>query len=188
MIAYITGKVVDVGLNFLVIETNGIGYKVFSDSKSVKINDKLVLFTYHHISENRQELYGFSDKNKLKFFELLISVNGVGPKMALAIMTQISPDQIKEAITNNDASILTSVSGVGKKVGLKIILELKSKLDKLENFSFEATSSNQELFDTLKSMGYSGSEISNHISKIPKELEKVEEKVMWAIKALGKNK
>ncbi|KKP89069.1 MAG: Holliday junction ATP-dependent DNA helicase RuvA [Berkelbacteria bacterium GW2011_GWA2_35_9] len=187
MIAYISGKIIDVGLNYLVVETNGVGYKVFSDSKSIKIEEKLELFTYHHITENRQELYGFSDKNKLRFFELLLSVNGVGPKMALAIMTQISPDQIKEAITNNDSSLLTSVSGVGKKVGLKIILELKSKLDKLENFSFEATSSNQELFDTLKSMGYSASQISNQISKIPKNLTKVEEKIMWAIKALGAN-
>ena len=187
MIAYISGKIIEIGVNYLVIETKGIGYKIFSDSKSIKTCDKIELFTYHHITENRQELYGFSDKNKLNFFELLLSVNGVGPKMALVIMTQISPDQIKEAVANNDSSILTSVSGVGKKVGLKIVLELKSKLDKLENFSFEATSSSQEIFDTLKSMGYSGSDISRVISKTPKNLDKIEDKIKYLIKELGKN-
>lgn len=156
--------------------------KIVSDLE-FRTSDLIEMFTFHHIREDRQELYGFATMEELQMFELLIGVNGVGPKMAMNIMSQILTEKIRQAIENSDSAIFSSISGVGKKIAMKIILELKSKLKTgdITNIG-DFDQSSQELLDALESLGYKKYEVTPLLSKIPHELATVEEKVKWILK------
>lgn len=172
----IAGKIVKKEKNWVALQSGLIGYKIFTNIGVIK-NDEITFYIYESIKEDAHDLYGFQTEQELNIFGSLVSVNGVGPKVGLAIMTNIKPGQIIEAIENSNVAIFKSVSGVGNKVAGKIIIELKSKFENLDGFS-----SSNDISEALISFGYKQSEIINALKKIPSEIIDEDDKIKWMIK------
>jgi Holliday junction DNA helicase RuvA len=131
VIASIEGVVAEVGADSLIVDAGGIGYRVFAGPgtlAAVRPGGRLKLRTYHLVREDAQALYGFRTPDELGFFEQLLAVTGVGPKVALAIVSARPVADLQLAILQSDEAVLTSVSGVGKKLAGRVILELKEKV------------------------------------------------------------
>jgi Holliday junction DNA helicase RuvA len=167
---------------------NGVGYKIYISTSVFKnlpeIGAKVKLFTYLHVREDILDLFGFLDKKDLEFFEMLISISGIGPKGAMNILSVASVETLKKAIGNEDSTILTKVSGIGQKTAEKIILELKSKIS--GEFFDEKGGSDGEAIDALISLGYRLQEAREALKKIPHEVTEVGAKIKHALKLLSK--
>ena len=154
MISYIKGELADITENYAVVEVGGIGYEVYMPSTTIMglpaIGSSIKLYTYLHVREDAISLYGFKSKDDLEMFRLLITVNGIGPKGALAILSAISADDIRFAVLAEDVKTLSKAPGIGSKTAGKLILELKDKL-KLETV-FEQRLKNQEAKSTAVSV------------------------------------
>lgn len=172
---------------YVVVDVGGVGYKVFISGNTFKNlpkkGEKVKLYTHLHVREDAMELYGFLTREELEFFELLISISGIGPKGALNILTVASVDTLKRAIVNEESSILTKVSGIGKKTAEKIILELKNKVG--DEYLGKGVSES-EAIDALMSLGYKLQESREALKKVPKNIEGVENRVREALKLLGR--
>lgn len=187
MISYLKGKIVASRTGFIILETGGVGYGVHIDSSAAYGNGDLAeLFIHQHIREDLNDLFGFKSFDELNLFEKLISVNGVGPKAGIAIMSAGKPERIIRAISGDEISFFTAISGIGKKVAAKIILDLKSKLsgDKTINI-LSNTEDADDLFDALEGLGYKRAEVTALIVKIPPEIIGVEERLRWCLKNLS---
>ena len=135
MISYIKGEVVKKGIDYLIIENNGIGYYIntsFVTLKNLSEGEVSSVFTYMHIREDVLALYGFSKKDELEMFKKLISVNGIGPKAGLSVLSTYDINSVKVAILKEDVNAISKVPGIGKKTASKIILELKDKIGSIE--------------------------------------------------------
>lgn len=140
MYYYVNGTVAEIGLNLAVIDCGGVGYACATTNYTLaqlKKGEKAKLYTYLHVREEIFDLYGFASQAELSSFKMLISVSGVGPKAALAILSSGTPDQLALSIVTGDEKALTGVPGIGKKIAQRIILELKDKLAK-EQTSFSS--------------------------------------------------
>ena len=162
MIASIQGSVAAVSSDSLVIETGGVGYRIFCGPSTLSIarsGDTLKLFTHHLIREDVQALYGFRTVEELGFFELLITVTGVGPKVGLAILSSRPVTDLQLAILQGDEAILTAVSGVGKRLAARIVLELKEKVAAAgSSGSSGGVGGTSEVVAALQALGYSAGE------------------------------
>ena len=173
--------------DFIVVECSGVGYQIYipynMHAKLPSHGTPLQIFTYHHIREDNQQLFGFASIEDREFFMLLTSVSGVGPKVGLKILSEFSTDELAQAIMTGNLAVLTQVPGVGKKVAERLVIELKDKLSKL-NFvvspdspsgSSLADSLNreheQDLLLALKTLGYSSDEIKRAIASSSGALE-----------------
>ncbi len=165
----------------IVLKVEGVGYRVFTVGFSIVVNEKLSLHIYDHIREDRRDLYGFADLEVLRLFEALIGISGVGTKLAQKIFAAHSSDELSARITQGDVEFLTGISGVGKKTAQKIVLELKGVLALEEVYQKEDT----ETLDALVSLGYSRVDGMEVIQEL--QSDTVEEKIMEALKLLGKN-
>lgn len=183
MIAFLKGKILEKGINYIILENSGIGYKVFVLPEALlkPIGDEASFFIYHKVSEDSQALFGLPDFNTLQFFELLITVNGVGPKVALSILSSSQIDVIKSAIANQDAGVFKRISGVGTKTAEKIIVELKGKM----SVDSKQRAGQSEVFDALLALGYKQAEIRNIIGKLDTSQNQTEQ-IKQALKILGK--
>lgn len=192
MISKLTGTVAEKDTDYLIIEIGGIGYKVnVSLDVIAKTQDggEISLFTYLAVRENSLDLYGFLEKNELIFFELLVSVSGIGPKGALGVLSQATPAQLETSITTGDCSILTKVSGIGEKTAERIILELKNKIGKigsLQKTEGKTTSVDVETMEALMALGYSQRDAQEALREIGPKVKNVNEKIKRALKILGK--
>jgi len=191
VISYLEGKIIKSFQKSAIVLVGGVGYKVYLSgnlSGKLVLGEDVSLFTYLNVKEDALDLYGFESEFELELFELLISISGVGPKAALAIVSLDSPDKIAGAILREDFSYLSSVSGIGAKTGKKIILELKDKIAKLsfEAEGVESASSDSEVIDALEALGYSERDARDAVRSIPKDTEGVEERIREALKILGK--
>jgi Holliday junction DNA helicase RuvA len=133
MIAYLKGKLVHKEPTHVVIEVNGVGYQVgisLHTFSEVKDREDIKLATYLHVREDAHILYGFSSDAEKQMFQMLISVNGVGPSTALVVLSYLTPDELKSAIVNEDTNALQAVKGIGGKTAQRLVLELKDKLKK----------------------------------------------------------
>lgn len=189
MIGFLSGKIILKSTNNLVINVNNVGYKVFVNKyvlEKSKLEQEISLFIYTHVREQEISLYGFSTEEEEIMFRLLISVSGIGPKVALNLLSIADVKAIKTAIVRKDISILTQVSGVGKKTAEKLVLELSGKVDEL---GFENSQiSDINVIEALKSMGYSLSESRDALNEVPKDVLETSEKIRLALKFIGKNK
>ena len=188
MISYVRGKVILERSAFLIINVGGVGYKVFIIPKTnIKIGDSIKVYTYEHIREDINNLYGFETYEELEMFEKLLSVNGIGPKAAVTIMSLAPVGKIIEAITAEDSSFFLTAPGIGKKVAIKIIVDLKSKVSGIElSTAISSGRVKEEVIDGLLALGYKKTEIDKVISKLPKETKKSEEQIRWCLKNLSK--
>jgi len=172
MIRLLEGKIHSKEERSIILMVGGIGYQVYVPSSTLaETETEITLFVHSHIKEDQFTLYGFKANKELKFFELLLTINGVGPKMAMAILEEPA-DLIQNAIYTGNIKVLTKISGVGKKKAERMILELKSKVSPTEGAAEyqEDTDINSDVMITLEGLGYK----RNHITKI---LSTVEEKL-----------
>lgn len=189
MIMTLDGKIDHIGLNFIILEVRGIGYKIYLNTEvlaKVKKEQNIKFFVHQYIRESQLDLYGFLTFEELELFELLISVSGIGPKAAQAILSRSKPSQIKSAIMDEDLDIFTAVSGVGRKIATRIILELKGKIS-VDNLSIAVGRNHfPEILEALKSLGYRANEAKETLRTMPKNLKSDDEKIKWALQQLSK--
>ena len=193
MVYYLEGKVKVKNPNFLVLLVAGVGYKV-SVSPAVisaaKVGVDLSLYIHQHVREDTLDLYGFLEESELGFFEMLLSISGVGPRSALSIIALGNIADIKQSIMSKDVSLITRAAGIGRKTAERIIIELKSKIGELPasgGNDLDLVDSNQDIFAALSSLGYSRSEIIGVVRKIPTDIKDNDERVKWAIRNVGKS-
>lgn len=188
MIYSITGKIAAKGTNYVVLETVGIGFKVsvlndLAARLQAGKRAKLLCVFY----PEQFELYGFAKQGERAFFEMLNSVSGIGPKIALKIMNSIDISAMKSAIVSEDLRTLKDAS-ISVKTASKIILELKDKIEK-EGVTYGSKSNqNSDVKDALRSLGYSKKEVDEIVTEIPKSAKTVEEKIKSALKAFAKRR
>ncbi len=133
MIYCVTGEVIHLEQGMAVIECGGVGYACRATMNTVsrlRAGDKATLFTYMSVREDAVELFGFLEQAELNCFKMLITISGVGPKAAVAILSELSPQAFALAVVNNDSKALTRAQGIGNKIAQRIVLELKDKLEK----------------------------------------------------------
>jgi holliday junction DNA helicase RuvA len=186
MIASLHGTIADVIDDYIVVVVNNIGYKVFTteSAQAHQTGDEIHLHTYLVVREDALTLYGFRSVTQRKLFETLISVSGVGPKVALAILGTLSPENLRNAVVHERVEILTRVPGIGKKTGQKILFELKDKLDiGLEAMPVtEFDDINNDVVDSLIALGYSVVEAQAAVASIPPNAPRnVEERLRLAL-------
>jgi len=192
MISLLKGKVIESGNRHIVVEVNNIGYKVFVTDdtlRSHKMNTMTTLWTHFAVREDAQDLYGFLAKKERDFFELLITVSGVGPKSALNILSLVSSETLGSAIRTGSVAHLVKVSGIGRKTAEKIVLELKDKIGGMgADSSTEMTanmSSDMDVIEALKALGYDNDDARETLKKIDKNISDTGAKVKAALKLLG---
>lgn len=172
------------GDKFLIIEVNGIGYKIFTIPKTIK-KPPPAFWTHLQVKEDALDLYGFEQYPEVEFFEMLIQISGIGPKSALGVMSVAPLDNLKEAISAGETSYLTKVSGIGKKTAEKIVLELREKLG--ESFISKGMfKEDQDVLEALQSLGYSKQEAREALKQIPETVEGTSNRIKEALKILGK--
>lgn len=192
MIYSIKGKVLYKNENFVVIEAGGIGFKIFVLDKLLKnINllENIFLFIYFYMRENIIELYGFQDLKELRFFELLNSVAGVGPKSAMAILEKNDIKTLSSAIKNDKIEFLTRASGIGKKTAERIVLELKNKIQPSwigEIKEDKDLNLNLEIIEALVGLGYSKKEAQKAVQSLEDKFSSFEEGFKKALRFLNK--
>jgi holliday junction DNA helicase RuvA len=188
MIGSLKGKVQYKGANFLIVETNGVGYKVLVIPPllvAFKLGQEISLVILTYVREDQITLYGFETLEELSFFELLLTVSGVGPKSALGIMSLESLDMIKSAIVSEDPTVFTKVSGIGRKTAERVIVELKEKL-KSESGSSGVAKEHSEALDALIALGYSQQQAREALKSVPTTVTVLQDKVKAALKFLTK--
>ncbi|HHU77445.1 MAG: Holliday junction branch migration protein RuvA [Caldicoprobacterales bacterium] len=176
MYAYISGILEELDSQRVVIDVNGIGYSVFVPGSILQrlpsIGGRIKLFTYMHLREDCQDLYGFLEKEEKQFFEKLITVSGVGPKAALGMLSAFSVQQLAIAIVTGDRKTLCNAPGIGRKTADRIILELQDKIDKNSIGIPKSTSSpihkwtdeRMEALEALQALGYSSADAEQALS------------------------
>ena len=188
MISQLTGQISFIALNHIVLNVNGVGYKVFVSNEtlgSAREDSTMTLWTHLAVRENAMDLYGFSEKSDLNFFELLLTISGIGPKSALGILNTASAETLRSAISSGDTSYLTKVSGIGSKSAQKIVLELQDKIGKIEGGA-RGVREEVDAVEALKSLGYSAREASDALKKVDKEITGTGGRVKEALKILSK--
>ncbi len=188
MISKITGTVTYADPRFFIVETHGIGYKVFTTAGILEKNlsGEISMWTYLAVRENALDLYGFLTHEELEFFELLIGVSGIGPKSALAILNVTNPATIRKAAITEDPAYLSKVSGLGKKTAEKIVLELRNKFDGYDEKDAESMPHESDSLEALKALGYDERSAREALKKVPKDVTTTSECVTQALKILSK--
>lgn len=186
MIGYLKGKVIDRGVDRLIIETGGVGYEVNVPANLKLVGEEAEIFIYTHVREDQFSLFGFKDKESLSFFKNLLSVSGIGPKVALAIVGSASVESLKDSISKGDPSMLSAVSGVGKKTAEKAVIELKGRLGYTGSGEIFTDSGADEVVDALSGLGFQRVEIVEGLKRIPAELTDNDDKIKWLVRNLGK--
>ncbi len=185
MIAYLKGtiKYISIKRNFIILENNGIGYRIFvTPKKNWNLGDQIDLFIYTYKRENELKLIGFNNPSELELFEDLISVSGVGPKVAVTLIHSLGVDKIVRVIQDQNIEEL-KIKGVGKKTAQKIILELKGVLVKNDLPSVE-NNTQEEVVEALKSLGYNLKEINSALEKFIINDDMTEEDILKGLLVL----
>ena len=195
MIASIRGNLLFIGVDHAVIETGGVGFMVFAPRNVLgalgEIGGEVRLYTHLHIREDLLALYGFATTDQRHLFETLLSVSGIGPKVALSMLSSASADELRAAIAGGDTVRLARVPGIGKKTAERLVLELRGKLDiKGLPSAVGATSAlmaaNNELAELLVSLGFSAAEASAAITALPADAPAaLDERLRLALRYFG---
>lgn len=178
MIYSVRGNLILMDAGFAVVECGGVGYRVqtsITTQKQLKLNTETMLYTYMNVREDAMELYGFASKGELSTFKMLIGITGVGPKVALAILSELSSEQIAMCVSSGDSKTLTRASGVGPKLAQRIVLELKDKIKGIaESEGFEISKGSvvvdsgnvPKAVAALAVLGYSAADVTPILSKL----------------------
>ncbi|MGN1420555.1 MAG: Holliday junction branch migration protein RuvA [Eubacterium sp.] len=200
MIYNLRGTLTVADVNYIVVECSGVGFKCFTTLNTVKdlgrVGDEVNVFTHLAVREDAMDLYGFATVAELDAFKLLITVSGVGPKAAAAVLSELSPDKLALCIASGDAKAITRAQGVGKKTAERIVLELKDKMGAIASESVSqsvmnassavADNETAEAVAALVALGYSQSDASMVVGAMDKSLS-VDEMIRQGLKQLAKN-
>ncbi|MBR5388994.1 Holliday junction branch migration protein RuvA [Candidatus Saccharibacteria bacterium] len=183
MISHIKGILEEKFNSSIIVDVHGVGYEInlsAPDFESLKLGDNVKLYTYHRISENDEALYGFLSLAAKKLFELLLSVNGVGPKAAISILSLATPEEVRNAIANADVSFVAKAPGVGKKSAERIIIDLSDKVGLPTHYGATAMRTpgsrpkNDEALDALIALGFTLKEATAALERVDPTLPVVQ--------------
>ena len=202
MYAYIKGTFASVRGDNIIVENNGIGYKIYMplmlQSRIGHIGEDVCVYTYHYVREDMIALYGFPEPEDQDMFELLLTVSGIGPKIAISVVESLRPSDLAMAVLSGDVKKISSVKGLGKKSAERIVLELK---DKLKGFEAGNVTSQPELSESIPSsgksevedciaalivLGYPASEAAKAAYKVYEDGKNVEQMIREALRFLAK--
>ena len=196
MIAHLEGTLFFASDRFIVIAVGGVGYKVRVTLDTLRtlraqtdkeISQSVSLWTHTVVREDVLDLYGFQNQSELEFFEMLISVSGIGPKSALGILNIAPVDHLKQAIAQGDASALTKVSGIGSKSAQKIVLELRDKLGgRGDELAHGALREEHDAIEGLVALGYAERDAREALKGVSVEIKGTSARIKHALKHLGK--
>jgi Holliday junction DNA helicase RuvA len=181
MIAHVTGVVAEKFANSVIVDVHDIGYEVqvaAGDFDAALLGEPIKFYTYHHIREQSQDLFGFSSLAAKKLFELLITVQGVGPKAALSILSVGDSEQVRNAIANGDSGFVAKASGVGKKIAERVVVDLSDKVGLAVSIAHAsgvaAVLAGDEALEALMALGYSLNDASTALENVPKDISTAE--------------
>ncbi|MCR5677973.1 MAG: Holliday junction branch migration protein RuvA [Agathobacter sp.] len=196
MISYIKGELAETYYDQIVVETGGIGYNInitgLDYALLPAVGSEIKVYTYFAVREDAMLLYGFLDRDEKELFKLLLSVNGIGPKAAMGILSVLSPDDLRFAILSQDSKAIAKAPGIGAKSASRVILELKDKVrledafeEKSEHVSADTASGNQsaaknEAVMALTALGYSSTESLKAVSKVEDAEDMTVEQILSA--------
>jgi Holliday junction DNA helicase RuvA len=177
MIAHVSGVVAEKFANSVIVDVHDIGYEVqvpTGDFDRALLGEPIKFYTYHHIREQSQELFGFSSLSAKKLFEMLITVQGVGPKAALAILSLGESEIVRNAIANSDSGFITKASGVGKKTAERVVVDLSDKVGLAVNVAHAtgsvSTPAGDEALEALMALGYNLNDAMVALETVPADL------------------
>ncbi len=187
MISSLEGNVQSVGDDQLVVEVGGIGLQLAVPLARLdvvpRVGGKIFLHTYLNVREDALELYGFGDADQRRLFQLLLKVNGVGPRLAMATLAHMAPDAVRRAVASDQPELMTKVPGIGRKTAEKIVFDLKDEFERLEVEPEAATEMDTEVLDVLTGLGYSVVEAQAAVQSLPDDTpEDIEERVRVALR------
>lgn len=183
MIAFVKGEVAEVGDGYVIVENGGLGYRIFISGRENAgirgVGVDVKLHTYFHVKEDVMQLYGFGEKDEMEIFKLLLSVNGIGPKAAMGILSVLSANELRFAVLSDDVKTISKAPGIGSKTAKKMILELKDKLSLEDAFQQRISDNQQEVapggrggdnvgeaVQALAALGYSNSDALKAVRKV----------------------
>ncbi len=188
MIRQIKGIIIEKKEKFIVLDVNGLGFKIFLSQNNLEklppLGEEIHLFSFLKVSENNLELYGFLNKEELDFFEMVKNVRGIGAKASLEISSLGPIEKIKEKILDQDDKIFEGIPGIGKRKAMAIILELTGKIKDVSNKRSETVSNEAE--EALINLGFSREKARFALKQVPEDIKEPEEKIKVALKILGK--
>lgn len=192
MIAGLNGKLEAVGIDWVIINIGGISFQVYMPTSTLgamgAIGEEVKLHTYLHLREDNVALYGFSSTDELGLFQMLIGVSGLGPKLALAMLSAMSVEKLVMAIATGSADLLTVVPGIGKRMAARLILELKEKIGAglITTPTAQIAQEDTDVVAALTSLGYTVSEAARAVASLPPSSELgLEERVKLALQYFG---
>ena len=192
MIATLEGTLEYRGDNSIIINVGGIGFRVYvptsTSSQLGAVKGRVSLYTHLHVREDNISLYGFASSEELTLFKSLISVSGIGAKLALALLSALNPEQLVMAITSGDIDLLSQTPGIGKKMASRLVVELRGKLEKdWREMALPLAPERVDVIAALTGLGYSVTEAAKAISRLPDSEElSLEEKVKMALQQMAR--
>lgn len=196
MFSYIKGELVGINNDSIVVENNGIGFNIFIPASIISelpsVGSEIKIHTYFLVKEDAMNLYGFLAKDDLNVFKLLLTVSGIGPKGALAILSTITPDNLRFAVLSGDSKAISKAPGIGNKTAQRLIIELKDKLSIEDVFEKEqegiilpkSDDKRNEAVQALVALGYSQSEAFKAVNKVAGDDLSVEDILKLALKSM----
>jgi Holliday junction DNA helicase RuvA len=191
MIATLEGILEYRGNDSVIINVGGIGFRVYVSSSTIDqlgaVKGKVSLYTHLHVREDNISLYGFASSEELALFKNLISVSGVGSKVALVLLSALNPEQLVMAITSGDIDLISQAPGIGKKMAGRLVVELRGKLEKeWKETALPLAPGSADVIAALTGLGYSLTESTKAISKLPDSEElSLEEKIKMALQQMA---
>ena len=192
MIASLRGRLESVAADAAIINVGGIGFQVYMPTTDLSslgaTGHEVMVFTHLHVREDNLSLFGFATADELWLFDTFLGVTGLGPKLALAILSALTPEQVTTAIATGSADMLDMVPGIGRKLANRIILELKEKIGAglIATTATGAARENTDVLAALTSLGYSAAEAVKAVASLPADSDlELEEKVRLALRYSG---
>lgn len=193
MIGKLTGKIDGIHRNILIVDVSGVGYRVAAPAKTLqkfaKTGKRVSLFTHTYVREDRIALYGFETVEELNLFEKLMTISGIGARLALAVLSAGTTQEITKAVINSDVEFFKSISGIGKKSAQRIIIDLKSALGDEQEFDFEKIQlpAYNETVQALKHFGFTASEARKALRDVKDKRRMTTEQLLKeTLRLLGK--
>jgi len=190
MIVHLSGKLILKNPSYAVIDVQGVGYRVYISLNTYNtlpnIDNDVYLSTYYNVTEKSHDLFGFNEENEKELFTMLISVSGIGPKIAINLLSFVKPDDFKQRLISGEVEMLTSLPGIGPKTARRIIVELKEKFIKIDKNDLPIdhnSNLDSDALNALMNLGFRSSDISKALNKIDKDCS-LEEKIKLALKEL----
>ncbi len=189
MIGRLRGVLVERGVETIVLDVGGVGYEVAVTPRTLTglpgVGEEVVLHTHLHVREDQLALFGFDTAQDKDLFTLLLGISGIGPKVGLAILATLTPDQLRIAVVADDHDALTAVPGIGKRSAEKLMVELRPKME-VELAAGQASGPLAEVRDALAGLGYGPDEIRSTLADMPHDLP-VEDMLKRSLQRLGRN-